>query len=80
MNGSLTYFVRFAEDSIKFQCQYSRDVNVNQEFDVETNFQAQPVTGQGAFGYNMEVNAGELGGMTTVTISPNHGFTNIVPR
>ena len=38
----------------------------------------QPEVGRGDFTYKMTITAGELGGTTTVQITPNHSFGNQV--
>ena len=64
----------FAEESVQFQCRYSRTVNTDATFEIVPTFQPQPVIGYGQLSYEMNVVAGDLGGNTIVTISPNHSF------
>ena len=61
----------FAEDSVVFQCRYSRSINVDDQMTVES---IQPEIGRGDLTYSMEITAGALGGTTTVQITPNHNF------
>ena len=36
--------------------------------------------GTGDFTYSMSINGGLLGGSTDVEITPNHNFSNVIPR
>ena len=69
----------FAEDSIEFQCRYSRTVNTNSQMTVGP-FPTQPIIGEGNFDYTMDVQVGSLGGTTNVSINANHNFDGIVPK
>ena len=69
--------IRLAEDSIEFQCRYARTVSAESEISV-SDFQ-QPLAGVGTLDYNMDVQAGTLGGTTNVSISANHNFDGITP-
>ena len=79
MNLKLNYFKcnrknlfhSFAENSIVFQCKYSRTVAVD---DTMTVSQDEPVVGTGDLTYSMDVTVGALGGNTQVEITPNHSF------
>ena len=62
----------FAEESVVFQCRYSRAVNVEQEMTVGSN--QQPEVGRGDLNYSMSTTVGSLGGTTEVRIEPNHSF------
>ena len=42
------------------------------------DLETQPEVGRGDFTYKMTITAGELGGTTTVQITPNHSFGNQV--
>ena len=68
----------FAEDNIRFQCNYDRSINVDQSYEVAAP-QPQPIIGEGELTYRMETIAGELGGTTQVRIIPNHGISQIAP-
>ena len=65
-------FHSFAENSIVFQCKYSRTVAVDDTMTVES--QDEPVVGTGDLTYSMDVTVGALGGNTQVEITPNHSF------
>ena len=71
-------FNSFAEESIRFQCNYARTINVDETMIVPTA-SSDPVVGQGNLSYRMEVTVGQLGGTTRVQISPNHELTGIAP-
>ena len=64
-------FLSFAEDSVVFQCRYSRSINVDDQITVES---PQPEVGRGDLTYSMAITAGALGGTTRVQITPNHSF------
>ena len=70
---------RFSEDSILFQCRYSRSVSISSEFTVSPSSD-DPITGHGDLTYSMNVDAGSLGGNSVVTISPNHKISGIGAR
>ena len=69
MNNSI---YSFAENSIVFQCKYSRTVSVSDTMTVES--QDESVVGTGDLTYSMAVTVGQLGGNTQVQITPNHSF------
>ena len=71
-------FFSFAGDSIQFQCNYNRSINV-QESMLGPTLTPQPIVGEGELSYRMEVNAGQLGGTTQVRIIPNHDISGIAP-
>ena len=62
----------FAEDFVVFQCRYARSINVDESIAIDPD--AQPEVGRGDLTYSMTITAGELGGTTTVEITPNHSF------
>ena len=62
----------FAEDSVVFQCRYARTISVVESMTIDPD--AQPEVGRGDLTYSMTITAGELGGTTTVEITPNHSF------
>ena len=68
----------FGEDSILFQCRYSRSVSVSQDMTITETPVA--VEGTGDLSYSMSINVGGPGGITDVTITPNHNFGQIAPR
>ena len=55
-----------------FQCHYSRSINVDETMIIDPD--VQPEVGRGDLTYTMAITAGELGGTTTVQITPNHSF------
>ena len=67
----------YAEDNIRFQCIYNRQINVSQSYQ-QIN-QDQPIQGQGELSYLMEITPGALGGTTEVRVVPNHGLDQIAP-
>ena len=69
----------FGEDSIKFQCRYSRNVSVSQDMTV-IDTPTDAIEGTGEFTYSMSINVGGPGGTTEVRITPNHNFDEIAPR
>ena len=71
-------FSRFAQDSLTFQCRYSRSINVNQDIIIGTI--PQIITGEGSLNYEMTISGGDLGGMTEVRLTPLHSFNQITPR
>ena len=68
----------FGDDSILFQCRYSRSVSVSQDITITETPVA--VEGTGDLSYSMSINVGGPGGSTDVTITPNHNFGQIAPR
>ena len=66
----------FAQDSVVFQCRYSRAINVDGSMTIDPD--AQPGVGRGDFTYSMAIIVGALGGTTAVQITPNHSFGNEV--
>ena len=73
------FLLSFGEDSIKFQCRYSRSVSVSQDMTIITT-PTDAVEGTGDFSYTMSINVGGPGGTTDVIITPNHSFDEIAPR
>ena len=69
---------RFAQDSLTFQCRYSRSINVDESMTIGNN--PQLITGEGNLNYEMTVSGGRLGGTTEVRINPLHSFNQITPR
>ena len=75
--STLKQWIRFAEDSIEFQCRYARTVSAESVVSV-SDFE-QPLAGVGSLDYSMDVQAGSLGGTTNVNISANHNFDTVIP-
>ena len=69
----------FGEDSIQFQCRYSRSVSVTHDMSI-TDTPTDAVEGTGELSYSMSITVGGPGGNTDVTITPNHNFDEIAPR
>ena len=69
----------FGEDSIRFQCRYSRSVSVTQDMSI-IDTPTDAVEGTGNLSYTMSIDVGGPGGTTEVTISPNHNFDEVAPR
>ena len=69
----------FGEETIKFQCRYSRSVSVSQDMTIITT-PTDAVEGTGNLSYTMSIDVGGPGGTTDVTITPNHNFDEIAPR
>ena len=69
----------FGEDSIKFQCRYSRSVSVSHDMTI-IDIPTDAIEGTGDLSYSMSINVGGPGGITEVTIAPNHNFDEIAPR
>merc|ERR1719454_509242 len=62
--------VSFGQNSLEFQCQYSRTVNVDDSMSIDPVDQ-DSIVGTGNLGYTMTVDVPSgVGGTTTVTISP----------
>ena len=72
------YMFSFGEDSILFQCRYSRSVSVSQDMTV-LPVPTDAIEGTGDFSYSMAISVGGPGGNTDVTITPNHNFSQIAP-
>ena len=73
-----TYTVRFAEESLKFECSYPRVVAVEAVKYNVTSFSTQPIKNHGFLNYEMNVDVGEVGDITTVTISPQHSLGSTI--
>ena len=75
----LIFIFSFGEDSIRFQCRYSRSVSVTQDMSI-INTPTDAVEGTGDLSYTMSINVGGPGGTTEVTIAPNHHIDEVAPR
>ena len=69
-----TSTIRFAEESLKFECSYPRVVAVEVVKYNVTSFSTQSIENHGFLNYEMNVDVGEVGDITTVTISPQHSL------
>jgi hypothetical protein len=65
--------------SLSFQCTYGRIVSASSSITVVNPDDGTAATGEGELSYEMTVNMGELGGVTNVSITPNHSL-NVYPR
>ena len=63
----------FAQDNLRFQCRYDRTVTTGANFDVDLT-SPSPVIGIGQLAYDIEIDVGDLGGTSSVRITPNHDF------
>ena len=68
--------ISFGQDSLQFQCQYLRQINVQDSYDVNI-VQTEPIVGTGHIAYEMVVDipSSGVGRTTTVTISPLHSLS-----
>ena len=66
--------VSFGGDSLQFQCQYLRQINVEDSYDVNP-VPTEPIIGTGHIAYEMVVDNSGVGRTTTVTISPLHSLS-----
>ena len=73
-----TSTVRFAEESLKFECSYPRVVAVEAVKYNVTSFSTQSIKNHGFLNYEMHVDVGEVGDITTVTISPQHSLESTI--
>ena len=65
----------FSDHSIDFVCKYPRSVQVDEDFAViGTNEQTDSVEATGFIPYEMNVEVGEIGETSTVTITPKHSI------
>ena len=67
----------FSDHSIDFVCKYPRSVQVDEvDFTViGTNEQTDTVEATGFMPYEMNVEVGEIGEMSTVWITPKHSIS-----
>jgi len=72
--------VIFSSNSVIFECNYKRNIDISSSFETALSPPIKPIVGNGNLGYTMKVNVGALGGRTSVSVEPNHGFTQIYPR
>ena len=70
---------QFADKSITFKCTYPRSIEISDfEFDVDSILQPNTTEMLGSLTYQLEVNPGNVGEMSTIIISPKHDLGNIV--
>ena len=68
--------ISFGGDSLQFECQYARDILVDETFDGPPPTDITPIVGTGDIHYDIAVdlpNTG-VGGTTTVTLTPLHNL------
>ena len=71
--------IQFADKSITFKCTYPRSVEISDfEFDVDPITQLNTTDKLGSLNYDLKMNVGDVGHMSTMVISPQHNLTNIV--
>ena len=72
---------QFAADSIVFQCNYARSIDVDEfEIDFDSVDSSDPIQNQGqpSLTYNLQVNVGGPGEMTRLTFTPFFNITGVV--
>lgn len=72
--------VIFSSNSVLLECNYKRSIDISSSFETALSPPIKPIVGNGILGYTMKVNVGGLGGRTSVSVEPNHGFSQIYPR
>lgn len=65
--------------SINFECTYARYISISTSINVDSPPDSLTATGVGGLSYDMTVDMGELGGNTSVSITPNHSLS-VYPR
>ena len=70
-------YLRLAEESIVFECRYSRSLLLTEGYTIE---QSENATSRGNLGYSLSVTADLLGRNTDVSINRNHSLNQIIPR
>ena len=79
MPSSANSIFQFADESITFNCIYPRSVEISDfEFGVDPIFQPNTTDKFGSLKYELEVNVGAVGEMSTMVISPKHDLGNII--
>ena len=68
---------RFAEDTVTFTCTYDRNIDVEKDFTVETQFQAQPIESDGNLVYDLIVNAGYVGETSEMVFTKRHSIAGV---
>ena len=68
--------ISFGSDSLQFQCQYAREITVEETMTHPTVIPPGPIVGTGNIAYDMTVDIPDsgVGGTTTVTITPLHSL------
>ena len=70
---------QFAADSIVFQCNYARSIDVDEfEINFDSVDSSDPIQKQGSLTYNLQVNAGGPGEMSTLIFTPFFNITGVV--
>ena len=69
----------FNNGQITFECTYGRTISASSNAVVTSGTGETDVTGEGELTYDMEVDIGELDGVTSVSIIPNHSL-NVNPQ
>ena len=75
---------RFADDSIVFQCDYPRSINLDEfEINFDSVDTSDPIRKEGSsltYAYDLQVNVGGSGEMSTIIITPLHNISGVVAR
>ena len=67
--------ISFGQNSLQFQCQYLRNIDVSDTMNIDPTPTPGPIIGTGDISYEMEsVLSSGVGGTTTVTIRPLHNL------
>ena len=68
--------ISFGQDSLQFQCQYLRNIDVSDTMNIDPTQAPGPIIGTGEISYEMEVvlPSSGVGGTTTVTMRPQHNL------
>merc|ERR1711937_490761 len=66
-------FIRFSEESIRFQCSYPRNIDTEEhDFTVQTDFQPQPIHNTGTLSYSLDVTEAVVGQEAEMRITAEH--------
>ena len=61
-----------------FKCTYDRSIDVEKDFTVETQFQAQPIDNEGNLVYDLSVSTpAVVGEMSTMTFTKRHAIAGV---
>ena len=71
-------YLSLVDDSILFKCRYARTVSATSEMTIAVS--GESAIGSGELMYSMYIDAGNVGGNSVVTISPNHDIAGIGAR
>ena len=74
---SLSDILRLAEDSIAFECRYSKSLSLSEGYTIE---ESENATNRGDLSYSLSVTADLLGKNTEMSITRNHNVNQIIPK